>query len=202
MKTSHLWTALCCLGLMTSATQAQREGFETSVIRQADVIILEIQQPSPAGPGPGTMLRKGLSHDGRPAAVQASPKAVTFDNLYFKLDSAELRDETSLFQIAEIAQALKSPKLKDARFLIEGHTCDLGENLHNTRLSAQRAEAIRQLLVRHGIAKERLASLGFGESEIIDPVRADDTPSQAETRRMKSRRVALRLIVAGAPAKY
>ena len=72
----------------------------------------------------------------------------------------------------EIAAAMKSPKLKGTRFLIEGHTCDLGEDDYNLQLSAQRAETIRKLLVRKGVAADRLAVLGFGETELVEQATA------------------------------
>lgn len=202
MKTLIIRLAAFTLCLHALPALAQRESFETTVTRKADVIILEMEKPAASGGGKsGTMLRDGLSHDGQRLSVSASPKAVTFDNIFFKLDSTDLRDDASRLQVAEIAAALKSPKLKDAQFLIEGHTCDLGENDHNMKLSAQRAEAIRKLLIKQGIPKERLASLGFGESEIVDPVKKGDSPATAETRRMKSRRVALRRIMPQPVAK-
>ena len=53
---------------------------------------------------------------------------MSFDNIFFKFDSTELRDDASRLQVEEIATTLKSPKLAGTRFLIEGHTCDLGED--------------------------------------------------------------------------
>lgn len=196
MKTLLIRLAVFALCLNALPLLAQRESFDTTVTRKADVIILEMENPTASGTDKSaTMLRNGLSYDGQSLGVNTSLKAVTFDNIFFKLDSTELRDDASRLQVAEIAAALKSPKLRDVPFLIEGHTCDLGENDYNLKLSAQRAEAIRKLLIKQGIAEGRLASLGFGESEIVDPVKKGDSRVTAETRRMKSRRVALRRIM-------
>jgi len=196
MKTILIRLAAFALCLHALQALAQRESFDTTVTRKADMIVLEMEKSAMSGTGKsGTMLRNGLSHDGQRLAVHASPQAVTFDNIFFKLDSTELRDDASHRQVAEIALALRSPKLSDTQFLIEGHTCDLGADDYNLKLSAQRAEAILKLLIKQGIAKERLASLGFGESEMVDPVKKSDSRITAETRRMKSRRVTLRRIM-------
>jgi outer membrane protein OmpA-like peptidoglycan-associated protein len=193
MKTSStfLLSIIAASSLITTA-HAQRESFETSVVRKAEVLIIEMQQPAATPGKPSTVQRSGLTHDGKPSTIAASRKAVSFDNIFFKLDSTELRDDASRLQVEEIATTLKSPKLAGTRFLIEGHTCDLGEDAHNLKLSAKRAEAIRKLLIKRGVAKDRLASLGFGEAEIVDPVKVGDTLAKAETKRMKSRRVVMR----------
>jgi outer membrane protein OmpA-like peptidoglycan-associated protein len=167
---------------------AQRESFDATVTRKADVLIVEMQ---PANGG-ASVRRSGFSAEGNRMVVDASARFVSFDNIFFKLDSTELRDDASRLQVNEIATALLSRELKSSSFLIEGHTCDLGEDDHNLKLSAKRADAIRKLLIKQGVGKNRLAALGFGESDIVDPVKASDSPSKAETKRMKSRRVVLR----------
>lgn len=191
MKTSRLFLFICILALSATSLFAQRETFDATVTRKAEVIVVDlIKQPIANG-----INRIGVDENGRRIDLLASREAVVFANIYFKLDTAELRDEASALQVAEIATAMKSPKLKNARFLIEGHTCDLGEEDYNMQLSAQRAATIRRLLIKHGIEAERLAVLGFGESELVERVTAKDTPAKAEAKRMKSRRVVLRRLL-------
>jgi outer membrane protein OmpA-like peptidoglycan-associated protein len=210
MKTLLSRLAMLILGLHTLPVLAQREGFDTTVTRKAEITIIEILMPPPAdapssknkGGSADSTVRNGVKPDGSPSRVNASTKAVTFENLFFKLDSAELRDRASELQVDDIAAALKSAKLKDGAFLIEGHTCDIGEDEYNMKLSALRAETIRQMLIRRGIAGDRLVVLGFGEKELVEKVKPDDSPAKAETKRMKSRRVVLRrLLPEKAPKK-
>lgn len=210
MKTLLSRLAMLILGLHTLPVLAQREGFDTTVTRKAEITIIEILMPPPAdapssknkGGSADSTVRNGVKPDGSPSEVNASTKAVTFENLFFKLDSAELRDHASELQVDDIAAALKSAKLKDGAFLIEGHTCDIGEDEYNMKLSALRAETIRQMLIRRGISGDRLVVLGFGEKELVEKVKPDDSPAKAETKRMKSRRVVLRrLLPEKAPKK-
>lgn len=175
----------------TSPAIAQRESFDATVIRKADSIATEMSRNSSA---PG-VARRGRSAEGGWLLFTASREAISFQNIYFKLDSTELRDRASELQVDEIAAAMKSPRLKNAHFLLEGHTCDLGEDEYNLDLSARRARAIRALLARKGVSSDRLVVLGFGETELVEHVRRADTPAEAEAKRMKNRRVVLRRLI-------
>jgi OOP family OmpA-OmpF porin len=175
--------------LPLSSARAQRETFEASEYHREAAITSELSKaPS------RTLDRKGAAADGKPMTVKATDIAVSFGNVYFKLDSTEFRDKASADQVGEMAGALKSGKLRTRTFLVEGHTCDLGEAGYNLKLSAQRADAIRHRLVIAGVAAERLRAIGFGESEQIATPgpRADATTS--ENIRSGNRRVVLRLL--------
>ena len=86
-----------------------------------------------------------------------------------------------MLQIAEIARAMK--QAGSELFLIEGHTCDLGDHSYNLRLSHERALMVKTALERHGVESGRLQVLGFGES---DPVVANtDEAARAKNRRVQ-----------------
>lgn len=115
-------------------------------------------------------------------SVKVDPEAmVTFNNLLFDLDSADLNFDSTK-QIEQIAIALR--KLPDVKFLLEGHTCDLGNERHNLDLSERRAEMVRRHLIRDGVEPDQLISLGFGET---DPV----VENNSEENRAKNRRVVI-----------
>jgi outer membrane protein OmpA-like peptidoglycan-associated protein len=65
---------------------------------------------------------------------------------------------------------------------IEGYTDSLGEEDYNLRLSQQRAESVKFYLAGHGVAANRLAASGKGES---DPVAGNESA----TGRQQNRRV-------------
>lgn len=174
----------------------QRESFDASTVRRAEIIVREFEVV-PSGKKDDAVERAGRTHQGKAQTIVGSREAVSFENIFFKLDSTELRDEASALQVREIALAMMSPKWREQRFLVEGHTCDLAEDSYNLDLSARRAEVIRQMLIRQGVAPERLAALGFGERDLVEKVGRADSPAEAERKRMKSRRVVLRQIVRG-----
>jgi outer membrane protein OmpA-like peptidoglycan-associated protein len=130
--------------------------------------------------GPTEKIRKGLEVEvtsgGQTVEVKVdADTALSFQNIHFQRDSAQLLDGVTAAQIAEIARAMK--QAGSERFLIEGHTCDLGSDAHNLGLSQQRA-----LAVKRAVESDRLQILGFGET---DPV----TANTDETTRAKNRRV-------------
>jgi outer membrane protein OmpA-like peptidoglycan-associated protein len=94
--------------------------------------------------------------------------------------------------VAKIADALQSsPEIQ--KLWIEGHTDLSGGEAYNQKLSEARASAVREALVRRGVAPERLVAYGFGESR----------PAAAERRGKgvpANRRVLFRLVQADRPA--
>ncbi len=117
----------------------------------------------------------------------------TFKNILFEKDSTRLADAASAAQIAEIADVmLKYPGLS---FVVEGHTCDLGSDAHNERLSVARAAAVEASLCHAGVRPEQIVALGFGESDPAAAVsaQAPASDSWAEARRSQNRRVVIRL---------
>jgi outer membrane protein OmpA-like peptidoglycan-associated protein len=87
------------------------------------------------------------------------------EKLYFAWDQAVLQ-EVSFPVLDEVVQALNDNK--SFRVQVEGHASSEGADDHNQTLSEQRAGAVLDYLVAHGIDKERLASKGFGSSIPLD----------------------------------
>lgn len=116
---------------------------------------------------------------GESQIVDAS-SAISFQNILFKLGTDELLDEKSIQQVRYIAEAMK--RTNGVNFLVEGHTCDLGDASNNKALSEKRATRIVNELIRLGVSDDRLQRLGFGAE---NPV----VPNNSETNRQKNRRV-------------
>ena len=70
---------------------------------------------------------------------------------------------------------------------IQGHTDGIGNAAYNQRLSENRAKAVMDYLVSHGIASYRLSAKGYG---LTQPIESNDT----EEGRAKNRRVELRRV--------
>ena len=114
--------------------------------------------------------------------VPVVPEQQIAFRLRFKLDSTDLADTESAALIDRIASAMRA--LPDAVFLLEGHTCDLGEAPHNQRLSEARALRVRTLLGDQGIPSSRLLSVGQGEAQ-------SEVPNISEENRALNRRVVI-----------
>ena len=133
-------------------------------------------QPASAAP-PQAITPFGL-------AAAANPIADTKPSLslliQFDLNSARVKPESQQ-ALANLAAALKSPELLPARFAVEGHTDATGRAEHNQRLSQQRADAVRDVLVAQGVARQRLQTSGRGSAELANS--AD--PASFENRRVR-----------------
>ncbi|MCB9687714.1 MAG: OmpA family protein [Alphaproteobacteria bacterium] len=83
--------------------------------------------------------------------------------------------------LGQVAQVLHDyPEIELLR--IEGHTDSRGDAAYNLKLSQDRAASVRQWLIDHGIAAERLESEGFGETRPLDP--AQTAEAWAKNRRV------------------
>jgi len=70
-----------------------------------------------------------------------------------------------------------------ATFIVEGHTDSTGGSALNLKLSEKRAMAVRDYLVKNGVATTRLEAKGFGEGNPIDS--NDTRAGRANNRRVE-----------------
>ena len=63
---------------------------------------------------------------------------------------------------------------------VQGHTDNTGAKEHNKVLSDQRANAVREWLLSHGVESGRLIALGYGQERPISP---NVTPAGKERNR-------------------
>lgn len=108
-------------------------------------------------------------------------RSFTFDDLQFETGSATL-SATSDRQLSALAAVLKA--YDGVAVNVAGHTDNVGDAAVNKKLSADRAEAVKQALVSKGVAAARLTGEGFGEEK---PMASNDS----EEGRAKNRRVEL-----------
>jgi outer membrane protein OmpA-like peptidoglycan-associated protein len=102
---------------------------------------------------------------------------VTMNNIFFDFDMYSLRPESYLELDRWVDFLTKNPDLKAE---IHGHTCWLGSDEYNQKLSENRAKAVVNYLADKGVAKNRLGMKGFGESM---PAASNDTKSGREMNR-------------------
>ncbi|MET6989414.1 OmpA family protein [Sediminicola arcticus] len=75
----------------------------------------------------------------------------------------------------------------NSKFTVEGHTDSVGSNSLNQKLSEERANAVREFLVKEGIGADRLNAIGYGEDK---PLATNNTKAG----RTQNRRVEINLI--------
>ncbi|MCS6984784.1 MAG: OmpA family protein [Leptospiraceae bacterium] len=109
---------------------------------------------------------------------------VELRNIFFGYNSAELSEESYL-ELDRLRSILETnPKMK---IEIGGHTDNIGTDQFNLALSQRRAEAVRDYLIKKGIAPERIIAKGYGASR---PVASNST----EAGRAKNRRVVFTIL--------
>lgn len=91
-------------------------------------------------------------------------KRLILRNIFFDYNEATLRPK-SKYELNDLYTFLKeNPSVK---IVVSGHTDSRGNDSYNLRLSKDRAQAVVDYLVRNGIASNRLAAVGYGETRPI-----------------------------------
>ncbi len=109
-------------------------------------------------------------------SIQAG--AVVIDGVVrFKTGSATLQ-AASLPLLKQVASTLRAAASLSVE--IRGHTDDVGSAAQNVRLSKRRADAIRAVLIKAGVAPTRLITSGYGPTR---PVATNKTPAGREQNR-------------------
>jgi outer membrane protein OmpA-like peptidoglycan-associated protein len=89
------------------------------------------------------------------------------DPIFFDLNRKRVRSRFHE-ELIELARALKRRPVV-TRVWIEGHADSTGPAEWNQKLSRARASAVADFLVAHGVDRERLAPVGFGEARPLVP---------------------------------
>ena len=122
-----------------------------------------------------------------PAPVAKAPpppppvkKKIVLRSVHFDFDKSAIRPDAVPI-LNEAAETLRGEG--GVAVIVEGHTDSVGTDAYNQKLSHRRADAVRQYLVKHGIAANRITTEGLGESR---PVASNDTPDgRAQNRRVE-----------------
>lgn len=86
------------------------------------------------------------------------------DRILFDLDSPRVR-HASWPIVEKVAKfVLDNPDIQE--LTVEGHADALGSEEHNLKLSKDRANAVKQLLIKFGLAESRVQAEGFGRSRL------------------------------------
>lgn len=133
--------------------------------------------PAAIPPPPPRVVRAPPPPPPPPPVVK---KKIVLRGVHFDFDKATIRSD-SVPVLREAAKTLKENP--SVNVIIEGHTDSQGTEEYNERLSVRRANAVKDYLVKLGVAANRLTAQGKGESQ---PVASNDTEEgRAENRRVE-----------------
>ena len=88
--------------------------------------------------------------------------------------------------VLDVAQGILKER-PDLKVVIEGHTCSMGTDAYNQKLSERRAKAVYDYLVKKGVNAAKLSTVGLGETQPM----ADN---KTESGRELNRRVEFKLV--------
>ena len=128
----------------------------------------------------------GCPDDKAPKVDLKADRISIREQVRFDLGKATIRPE-SFALLDQVATVLRE-HAEIAHLSIEGHTDDVGAAARNVALSSARAAAVREYLVKKGIAAARLKSQGFGSTEPL--VKNDSDEHRQQNRRVEFRIVA------------
>ncbi|MEK7224994.1 MAG: OmpA family protein [Bacteroidota bacterium] len=86
-------------------------------------------------------------------------RSYRLDNVHFDVDKASLRPD-SYTQLTELFEYLQ--RHPDIKVEIAGHTDNTGGDAHNLKLSQDRANTIRNYLLKKGIKPTQVTAKGYG----------------------------------------
>ncbi|MFH1156603.1 MAG: OmpW family outer membrane protein [Pseudomonadota bacterium] len=115
-----------------------------------------------------------------PAALPTKrPEPVIIDlKILFDFDKTIIKP-SYYSQIEDLAQMLAAHP--DINLTIQGHTCNIGSEAYNQKLSLRRAESVKTFLVdRHGVNPDRISVAGYGETR---PETDNKTPASRKLNR-------------------
>jgi outer membrane protein OmpA-like peptidoglycan-associated protein len=90
--------------------------------------------------------------------------------------------ETAMTKLDQVAEALKAQD-SDKRMIVEGHTDSQGSDRINQPLSLNRAGAVRDYLVAHGVESDKISAVGMGSSRPL--VNNKNAENRANNRRVE-----------------
>lgn len=119
-----------------------------------------------------------------PLSPISSGSVIALRNIFFNTASYELlpASNTELEKLVKLLRA--NPTL---RIELGGHTDNVGNDDANLKLSEQRAQAVRDFVVKQGIDGARITARGYGESRPV-------APNDAEEGRALNRRTEVKVL--------
>ena len=122
----------------------------------------------------------GCPDTGDPRVIYEDGKFTVLEAIHFETGRADIKPDSHalLDQVTLMIKANPDVKIK-----VTGHTDDTGPHDLNVRLSQDRATSVRNYLVQHGVAPQRVRAVGYGPDKPLIKGTTDD--ARAKNRRVE-----------------
>jgi outer membrane protein OmpA-like peptidoglycan-associated protein len=98
-----------------------------------------------------------------PVAKEDPDRVYIIKDILFKFNSNQVDHATAQKQLKAVSEAI-TPISNLDKLIIEGHTCAIGANTYNRKLSLFRANAIKEWLIKHHhVPASKIIVRGYGE---------------------------------------
>ena len=122
---------------------------------------------------PNSPANSEVNSEGCPLVIDLH---INFDNNSYKIN------DESIDRVQDFANFLKEHSNYNARVI--GYTSNTGAKAYNQKLSAKRANSVKDMLVEDGISADRISAFGMGEE---NPIASNATAEgQAQNRRIEA----------------
>lgn len=175
-------------GKVIFAMDSDKEfGTYTAVVTQGKTLAMYVSKPGYLFKSLTVKTDTGLA-EGIKRDIELEPlrpgATIVLNNIFFESGKSDLLP-ASLAELKKMGKLLRNNPL--LKIEISGHTDNVGNDASNLLLSQQRARAVTDNLVRQGISKTRLKSIGYGEAKPLND-NAD------EEKRARNRRIEFRIL--------
>ena len=161
-----------------SASAARVSNPSGTVELDAPLEATRVASSKPPTP-PAAMNRDDADREFGPL-LAGLPRPADHFNLYFRTDSAELTDDSRAL-LPDVLRAVAARAAPDVAVI--GHTDTTGNAPANFRLGLERAEMVKQLLVRAGLGAAAIEIESHGEADLLVPT--GDNTAEPRNRRVE-----------------
>ena len=125
-------------------------------------------------------LAEQKDRDNNTIIILEKGKKVVLKGINFEFNKATLTNDSETTLTMALNALIANP---DVQIEISGHTDNVGSQQYNQALSLKRAQAVKNWLVKKGIASNRMKTVGKGKNE---PMTSNETDAgRAENRRIE-----------------
>ncbi|WP_240737147.1 OmpA family protein [Hymenobacter metallicola] len=111
-------------------------------------------------------------------------RSIVLNNLFFDTNQFDLKP-TSRTELNRLIQFMR--QYQEVQVEVSGHTDDVGADADNITLSQNRARAVYNYLIEHGVKATRLRYKGYGETKPL-------APNDSDAHRQQNRRIELKIL--------
>lgn len=108
------------------------------------------------------------------------PKTIKTENIEFESGKTEIKG----FDVIDILEPASDKLYEDpsATIIITGHTDSEGDEMSNMLLSQNRADAVKEYFIKHGVPSDRIKTIAYGETMPMsnDPIDGNKHNRRAE----------------------